>query len=489
MAAHRPATTASRLPSSTLRHVTSRSSATPTSAARSDASNSVRSSTLCTSVPTRAPAGMAASPKGTVRRRSSSGASPAVRRTVTAGSSSSDVSCSSGSLPIAGWSWTALRDARVRHAAPSEVERTIEDGRLERRWRTGVPLPSLIGRDADALDRHPGPSAVTAASTASSVGRRRTVRAHHALLVAVEQQTGQRRVLAVTGAHPPQNRLMLGTGERDVEQPQVLAPFLDQLVLLVDGEAVALACDVDGARVPVVLVVEHGNLDRGGVAAPHVGAEHDRELQPLAPVDRDHLDRLGVRFETSRPFLVLGVAFGLVDAPTEPTGHRGRAQAVGHPGLVEQLGDVPQIRHGALTRWTGEDTGRHIVGAADLLVEGGDAPVTQQGGPLVQRPVEVLPIVLAGRRHPFGRPADEAGQRSQRRPVPGRRPLERLEQAQPVPRRLGPEHRAGTADDGRHTRSDQGVPHGQGMAVRAHEHGDVTGMQRGLLARCRRAGA
>ena len=37
-----------------------------------------------------------------------------------------------------------------------------------------------------------------------------------------------------------------------------------------------------------------------------------------------------------------------------------------------------------------------------------------------------------GRGHLFGRPADETGQRGERGPVPGRRPLERLEQSQPL---------------------------------------------------------
>ena len=226
------------------------------------------------------------------------------------------------------------------------------------------------------------------------------VRAHHAKLVPVEQEPGEWGVLAVVRPHPPEDRLVLCPCQGDIEQPQVFAALLDELVLLVDGETVAVVPDVDRAHVPVVPVVEDRHLDRRRIAAPHVGAEHDREFESLAPVDRDHLHRLGVRFETARPLLVLGVAFGVVDPSTQPAGHGRRAQALAHARLVEQLGDVAQVGHEALTGRTGEDASRHVVGAADLLVEGGDPPIAQQGRPSVERPMEVLPLRLRPRSPP-----------------------------------------------------------------------------------------
>ena len=53
--------------------------------------------------------------------------------------------------------------------------------------------------------------------------------------VAGEQQPSERRVAAVPRAGPPDDGLVLGPGERDVGQPQVLAPLLDQALGPVGG--------------------------------------------------------------------------------------------------------------------------------------------------------------------------------------------------------------------------------------------------------------
>ena len=88
------------------------------------------------------------------------------------------------------------------------------------------------------------------------------------------------------------------------------------------------------------------------------------------------------------------------------------------------------------------------------------------------------------------RPADEAGERGQRRPVPRRRALERLEQAQPLaaPARSrrpspAPPITAGTPAACSASRTSHG------LAVGPHQHGDVARVHGGARARCRRADA
>ena len=81
---------------------------------------------------------------------------------------------------------------------------------------------------------------------------------------------------------------MAGPRQGHVEQAEVLAaPFLE-FHLLVLGEAVPFESDVDGA--PVGVVPDRGTSARArsccaGRPVPHVGAEHDRELEALAAVD------------------------------------------------------------------------------------------------------------------------------------------------------------------------------------------------------------
>ena len=101
-------------------------------------------------------------------------------------------------------------------------------------------------------------------------------------------------------------------------------------------------------------------------------------------------------------------------------------EALGHAGLVQQLGNVAQVRHEPLARRARQHPLGHLVRAADGLVERGDALVTQQRRPAVQRPVQRLPLGFVCRGHLFGRPAHEAGQGGQRGAVPCRRPLQRL---------------------------------------------------------------
>ena len=181
------------------------------------------------------------------------------------------------------------------------------------------------------------------------------------------------------------------------------------------GKAVPLASDVNGAHVGVVGIVEHRHVLVLAARAPvpHVGAEHNRELESLAAVDGDDLHGLRVRLQPPRPLLVLAVPGGIVDAPAQPGRHGGRPEALGRPGFVQQLRNVAEIRHEPLARRARQDPLGDLVRAADRLVERGHALVAQQGGPAVQRPVQPLPLSFVRSGHLLGTPPDEARQRRQ----------------------------------------------------------------------------
>ena len=160
-------------------------------------------------------------------------------------------------------------DARVRGPAPADVERAVEDRRLELRRASGVDLPPRRRRARPTRSTETtGPTPASAASTAASVRRLRAVGADHAVGRPGRRAVGPAASAGCPGAGPPQDGLVAGPGQRDVEQAQVLAPLLLELQLLVVGEVVALAPDVDGAPVGVGRVVEHRHVDCGRAGRP-----------------------------------------------------------------------------------------------------------------------------------------------------------------------------------------------------------------------------
>src|SRR6266508_1306521 len=71
------------------------------------------------------------------------------------------------------------------------------------------------------------------------------LRSDFAVLAAEEQQPTQRRVAAVPGCGPPQDSLVLGSGEGYVGQSQVLPPLLGEVLLLVTEKLQAAATHVN----------------------------------------------------------------------------------------------------------------------------------------------------------------------------------------------------------------------------------------------------
>ena len=87
-----------------------------------------------------------------------------------------------------------------------------------------------------------------------------------------------------------------------------------------------------------------------------------------------------------------------------------------------------------------------------------------------------FPGVVVSGRQPLRGPAEERGERRRVGAGDRRRPLERLEQPQPLVGRLGPEDAAGPVDHRRHADVLERLADHRRLAVGAHEHGHVPGL-------------
>ena len=344
---------------------------------------STPSSTPCTSEPTRAPPGIAASGSGTARSRCLVGGVRGGRRHPgPTGSCSSAIPTSSGSLVTsatsASWA-SAVRlvyDVR-RHVASSDRPN----------GRTASRHPRLRARPAH---RAPPPARARSMLIASRrLGSAISVSRFDDLALArrpaeldgvrIEQQPGERRPPAPERAGPPHDGLVARPGQRDVGEPELLAPLLGDVLVPVGVEAGAVpAADVDRAPVAGRRVVEDGRFvlrDPPGV--PEVRAVDDRELEALAAVDRQHLHGLRVGFQPAAAVLVGGVVGGVGDASLQPARQRGHPELFGHRFEVEELADVAEIGELAITVGRGRAAGREALGVGHGLE---DATPHRAGG-------------------------------------------------------------------------------------------------------------
>ena len=294
---------------------------------------------------------------------------------------------------------------------------------------------------------------------------------------AAEHQAPERGVAAVPRPGPPDDGLVLRAGERDVREPEVLPTLLGLVLAAVVGEVDAAHADVDDALVAARRVVEEDRLRvaRDVPGLPQVREQHDRELEALAAVDGEHLDRLGVGLQAAAALLVGRVVPGVGDLPAQPRGERGDAGVLGHRRLVQQLGDVAQVGQAPLAVLGAQHALGQALDERDRLGERGDPTGPQQPRPGVQPAVQLLDRLLVGGRQVLGAPAEERRQRRRACPRRVRRALQRLQQPQPVPRRRRAEDAARAVDDGGDAGGLQRVADERGVAVRAHEDRDVPG--------------
>jgi hypothetical protein len=215
---------------------------------------------------------------------------------------------------------------------------------------------------------------------------------------------------------PPRHQVVLGPGQRHVQQAALLGGVLGRgesgglveprrpLPRHVD-EAAAGHRPGAGRR-----VVEHreGHLHLGHV--PGIRHQDHRPLQALGGVDGLDLDGVGVGLEP--PLALLGfldvlvdVGPGLVHGDVEPSDERPEPAASPHG--VHLLGDVGEVGHDPLPVGEGQDAGRHGGVAVDGGDEGGDPFVLEEPLPSPHPLLEVEHVVLGERRHLLGRQADE----------------------------------------------------------------------------------
>ena len=154
-----------------------------------------------------------------------------------------------------------------------------------------------------------------------------------------------------------------------------------------------------------------GRVNEG---SPQERAVDDRELEPLAAVDRQHLDSLGIGLEPPRAVLVAAL----------PARRRRSARAasprsavapepLGGRRLVQELADVAQVRHPALPvpGWNASRRAGMSSSSESGRASAATPPRAQDPTPPVQALVDVLPRRFAGARDRRRAPAEERRQR------------------------------------------------------------------------------
>ena len=215
---------------------------------------------------------------------------------------------------------------------------------------------------------------------------------------------------------------------------------------------------------------------------PQVRVVDDRELEALAAVDRQDLDRLGVGLQAAAAVLVARVLVGLGDAPAQPRRPARSCRAARRRRGVQELADVAQVGQPPLAVGQPQHALRQPLRERDRLGQRGDARAAAARAPS---------RAGAGGRPPTPR----------RRPSRSARRSSRRTTSAPPRARAPPRSAARAPPAAAATRAPAGVPntlpaplitagmrdrvervaHQRGGAVRAHEHRDVAGPH-GLLA-------
>ena len=138
---------------------------------------------------------------------------------------------------------------------------------------------------------------------------------------------------------------------------------------------------------------------------PEVGQVHDRELEALRAVDREHLDGQMVGLQAARAALVLVAGARLGDAAAQPGRQRGRPEAVGGARTVQQLGDMAEVGQRPLATGGAEDPCRQILADRDRLGQRGHALRAQHARPAVEAAMDVLEVGRRGSRQALARPS------------------------------------------------------------------------------------
>ena len=152
-------------------------------------------------------------------------------------------------------------------------------------------------------------------------------------------------MLAVVRARPHTTAWCLAHVEAEYDEAKVFATLLLNMPLPVTLEASALPRNIDGASIASFAVVVNDRSiilwDPGWL--PKVGVIDDGELEALASVDREHLNGLGVGFESTTPLLGACVVASVGDPLPQPRGERGDPEMLGGDLCVEKLADMAEV--------------------------------------------------------------------------------------------------------------------------------------------------
>ena len=211
------------------------------------------------------------------------------------------------------------------------------------------------------------------------------------------------------------------------------------------------------------------------IALPDVAVERERQvddriLQALGGPHREHLHGAGVAVEAAAAF---GGTALLLALPAQPVAQGGKVVMLAVRDILEQLGDVGQVGHVAFAALPGQHAPAHALQLGGLE-DGGDTAVARMSRPLPQRLGDLVGEGVAALGEIGGGLAEEHGRRRGAHHARAVRLVERLEQRQPVRRRLGFEHIGITGVDGLDPDFGQGLEAGVAVAVLLHDDRDVT---------------
>ena len=148
---------------------------------------------------------------------------------------------------------------------------------------------------------------------------------------------------------------------------------------------------------------------------------------------RHHPDRRTIGGQPPSPFI--GRLIGALDVASQVLGQPGRTEVL---GLVEDLGDVPQVGDQCLTAGAAEKPGVELALGRQGFEDRRHSLVGQQPGAAGQQRGHRHQVVAAGRRDVGAGPIDQRGHHGPPQ-VPAVRSLQRLQQHQPVGGGLGGE--------------------------------------------------
>ena len=239
-------------------------------------------------------------------------------------------------------------------------------------------------------------------------------RVDHAVGSSANSTRASGGAVAAGTARPPDDRVVLGPGQRDVEQPQALARRLglgERLAVLRRGLVGPAARPWPG-RTCAGRCRGPGRSSRGCGVRHIVGQHTIGNSRPFAT----HTVMIctawasdSIRREARSRSMSASTSIGLGASSTASrpaTLARGRTAP-----WLQQLGEVVEVGHRAVAVGTGEDPGRHAALGPDPTARSRRSTRRRASRPSVELLLHLGQLVVGGRVDPLGAAAAEPGQR------------------------------------------------------------------------------